>query len=122
MALSQKKYLCFTCLKESNDPIECTNCGAKIEELNMDAEFKPPVHGRLVIIVPSDKEAVVNEISSVVTHYNQKLFDNASFSNDKGNVVIDCTDVASERIIELLEEEIGEGIKQFKFEFQQNKP
>ena len=48
MKRTAKLYQCYSCLRESADPLNCTNCGAPIEELDLtNAMFIPPIGGML---------------------------------------------------------------------------
>ncbi|WP_236211299.1 hypothetical protein [Metapseudomonas otitidis] len=106
MKKSKRLYQCYSCLRESTDPIRCTNCGALIEELDLaGAMFIPPVGG-YVVVENFDQEIleVVRRITGEVT---SDFYHNFYISEVAGKLLVKCNDYSASLLIPRLEQELS---------------
>lgn len=106
MKRTAKLYQCYSCLRESTDPLNCTNCGAPIEELDLtNAMFIPPIRG-YVVVEGFDQEAleVVRRIASEVAN---AFYHNFYISEVAGKLLVKCNDYSASLLIPRLEEELS---------------
>lgn len=106
MRRTAKLYQCYSCLRESTDPLNCTNCGASIEELDLtNAMFIPPIGG-YVVVEGCDQETieVVRRIASEVT---SAFYHNFYVSEAAGKLLVKCNDYSASLLIPRLEQELS---------------
>ncbi len=101
----QKKYTCFTCLKESTDSRVCTHCGARIESIDLDnAIFSAPISGAISCKFESGLE--LQNIKSTIKDLEEKYHDTFDLFLEGDEVTVKCNDVAGERLINALKKAI----------------
>lgn len=99
-----KKYVCFSCLKESTDPGVCSQCGAKIDHFDLtSSKFIPPVKGVVKIKKTERSEKVVKD---VVEDLEKEYHDEFVVNVSSKAISVECNDVAGERLVESINERV----------------
>lgn len=109
-------YTCFTCLEESSDPVICTKCGAQIYEIDFDeVEVKPP---KRVTYFLDPSKIPIDKIREALNVATERFFQSYEVDESK-IVVISSNEIALEKLIELLGQELGVDIDEIRnlFEF-----
>lgn len=106
----EKKYVCFSCLKESIDPQICSHCGSSIENFDFSSSrFIPPVKG---IVKIKKAEGVERMVRDVVMDLYEKYHDDFIVDVSSQVISVECNDVAGQRLVKYInkrfrEEEVG---------------
>lgn len=115
----QKKYVCFSCLKESTNSKVCSHCGVEIEELDMSAsQFVPPVEGVVSISKSVKMDDLLEFVSGAVEHVYSLYHDSFRVvSDDPDNILIECNDIAGSRLVDYLNKEFEQKRIDYKVSF-----
>ncbi|MDH5803367.1 MAG: hypothetical protein OEZ68_21445 [Gammaproteobacteria bacterium] len=97
------KYVCFTCLQESDDSKICTYCGAEIETVDFEkATVIPPKPGSVMIDLSKFNEDAEVFIRDMVSEQNRKYFSNIVIDVRRNKLYLLCNDMEGERIVKTL--------------------
>ncbi|MET0029779.1 MAG: hypothetical protein ABW101_19265 [Candidatus Thiodiazotropha sp.] len=103
----KKKYVCFTCLRESDNPDVCSNCGANIEELDLTAaQFIPPQNGFVSISKEVEADGAIMRLGEKsIEHISGLYHDVFELINDSEVIKVNCNDIAGALLVEELNKE-----------------
>ena len=113
-----KRYVCFSCLQESEDPNVCTHCGAKIEELDLTAsQFIPPQKGVVRISKEVELDDLLGIVEKSVDHVSGIYHDAFKLIDDAEEILIECNDIAGARLVDYLNKEFVKKGNNYKVSF-----
>jgi hypothetical protein len=98
-----KKYVCFSCLQESENPNVCTHCGAKIENLDLAvSKFIPPHKGVVSISKRVEVDDLFGIVEKSVEHISGLYHDVFKLTDGSKEILVECNDIAGTRLVDHL--------------------
>lgn len=97
---SVQSHTCFTCLQESSDPHVCSNCGAAIETIDLEKSvILPPIAGYVELNSSEDSSLIAKAVNDTIEKLKHKYHDDYAVTDNNGKIAIECSDLASERLM-----------------------